>query len=221
MQLKKQLTIRKGLAAGTMTALMFASSLPALASDGGEGHGLGLGLGLKLGVEARADVDKELKAELREIEKEIRKDLRVKGEFRAEASASATAKADLRRCKSDASEAYRATVRTAHEERDRSMRKAQQDYLAALKKARDDYHAAVRASASVTVSASGSPTVSASGTTEASLRLEARKNYRDAVKAAQKAFAEAKRQIRTSTSAKIRAAQDTQRAAVAACKNAS
>lgn len=222
------------MAAGAVAVAMFATSMPAMASNGlGLGHGIGRGLNLGLGLslhagakadkgdrkedkhagDARADLhaDAGLLADLsalKALTKEVRDDFKsIRKDDRFNAAASTTAEIAARKqCLKTAKDARVDAVAHARTERDSGLKSAVETYLAALTSARNAYHASVGVSGSAT------------STSAIDIQLVARLKYRTAVSDAQKAFHAAKASVMAGYRADLAAARAVEKTADSACK---
>jgi len=225
MQLKKRYSVRKGVAAGAMAVAMFATSMPAMASNG---FGLGLGVrgraqvdqgdddhqgefegrGMKLGIGLGADIRTELKS----IRKELKDAAKLfRRQEKADRSASATEEvAALKQCRAQARETYDASLKTARDERDAGLRTARTEYLSALRAARAKFQAAIGLNLS---GADGSATATAIADFTA-----ARETYVTEMRAAYKKFSETKKGVQAAYHEETKAARTALDAVVSACK---
>jgi hypothetical protein len=232
MQLKKRFSVRKSVAAGAMAVAMFATSMPAMASNG---LGIGLGLEARGGrLMARGDDDREgrenggsdeakgLQAQIKTELKAIKTDLKASSKLQvgsATSSATGTGSVEARKqCRKAAQTAYAAALEDAREERDAGLKAAREKYLAALKAARDAFHVSLKAVVSGSVTGSASGTASATGTAQVDLRT-ARKTYQEAVKKAQQDFRDAKRAVSAAYHADTKAAREAHKTSTVACKS--
>ncbi|MEK7546497.1 MAG: hypothetical protein AAB554_05545 [Patescibacteria group bacterium] len=228
MQLKKRFSVRKSVAAGAMAVAMFATSMPALASNG-----LGFGLGLDVGAQARfagnddhkegkaglkLGINTEIKEELKAIKLELKLASQSEKSENFGRSATLTSEVELRKqCRKTAQADYDQAMSAARAERDADMKKARESYLAALKAARAAYHASIATGTATVVTGSTTGTTSATVTVQVDARVS-RKTYQQAVKKAQKDFRDAKDAASSAYHADTKAARDAHKAAYKACK---
>jgi hypothetical protein len=211
MQLKKRFSVRKGVAAGAMAVAMFATSMPALASNGA---GIGIGISghsdpnhgklernFRHGDSKARQAYKDDLQGLRALKKEVRDDLKSawKGQ-RNDRDASNTAQsAAIKQCRKTAKDAYSDAASKAREERDSGLKSAVDTYKAALKSAQSAFQATVDAGSGLDVTAA------------------ARLTYRTAISDAHKAFRSAKISVLAAYRTEIEAARKAEKEAKDSC----
>ena len=206
MQLKKRLTVARNVVTVSAMAAMLAFSVPAFASND-----------MNAGGSFQAGLEHMMKGSRRSDDGSATDTDSGGDKDHWDRTDSATATA-IATCRTTAAHTHSDAIKAAKTERDTELKAAHDVFLAATKAARDQYKA--------TLSASTSPVVSATGTSDRHktwqehhlYAVQARHTYSDAVKAAQKAYNDAKHTILATYRNAVKPADDTYRTARLACK---